>query len=80
MKSWFEGMHLGDGLQSVLKMQNGIEEFLTVEVVVRSYELLRKRLLSEMKVRFCSAVAFLSLSDDSLKQTDRSNRGDTKGW
>lgn len=28
MKSWFEGMHLGDDLQSVLKMQNGIEEFL----------------------------------------------------
>lgn len=28
MKSWFAGMHLGDDLQSVLKMQNGIEEFL----------------------------------------------------
>lgn len=51
-----------------------------MEVVVCSYELLRKRLLSEMKVRLCSAVAFLSLSDDSLEQTDRSNRGDAKGW
>lgn len=51
-----------------------------MEVVVRSYKLLRKRLLTEMKVRLCSAVAFLFLSDDSLKQTDRSSRGDTKGW
>jgi len=32
-----------------------------VEVMAHAFELLRNRLLAEMKVRLCSMVAFLSL-------------------
>lgn len=50
----------------------------SVQAVLDSQELLRKRLLCEMKVRWCSAVAFFSLWC-WFETSIRGSRGDTKG-